>query len=112
MGPRDPRDEDPTGEEPSLEYDGTKTEQLDDSYRVRIATASEDESIEGSTPADPGSFVLPRPLDDDALDRPDKALADVPTMIDKTDGYSPCDTIIEAGPPKGFIDTKRNLKAR
>ena len=36
--------EDPTGEEPALEFDGTNTDQLDDSYRMSIALASENGS--------------------------------------------------------------------
>jgi hypothetical protein len=94
MGPREPRDEDPTGEE--LEFDGTKTVQLDGMYRVGIATSSE-----------PGTFDLPRPVDVDALIQSPPAPAAIPTVIDKTDG----DTIIEAGPPRGFR-TKRNVKPR
>jgi hypothetical protein len=37
-------DEDPTGEEESLEFDGTATDQLDDTYRFRVVAASESEN--------------------------------------------------------------------
>jgi hypothetical protein len=34
-------DDDPTGEEEALEFDGTHTDQLDDTYRSRIVASSE-----------------------------------------------------------------------
>jgi hypothetical protein len=34
-------EDDPTAEEDALEIDGTKTDQLDDTYRFRIVSASE-----------------------------------------------------------------------
>ncbi len=34
-------DEDPTGEQESVEFDGTQTDQLDDTYRFRVVAASE-----------------------------------------------------------------------
>jgi hypothetical protein len=37
-------DEDPTSEEEALEFDGTRTDQLDDTYRLRVVTASESPS--------------------------------------------------------------------
>jgi hypothetical protein len=46
MGPRDPEENDPTGEEEILEFDGTKTDQLDDGYRVRIVSASENGRVD------------------------------------------------------------------
>jgi hypothetical protein len=36
-----PPPDDPTGEEEALEFDGTQTDQLDDTYRFRIVMASE-----------------------------------------------------------------------
>jgi hypothetical protein len=33
--------EDPTAEEEALEFDGTATDQLDDTYRFRVVAASE-----------------------------------------------------------------------
>jgi len=63
--------------------------------------------------ADTETFDLPRPVDEDVLAPAEKAPAYVPTMIDKTDGYNPYDTIIEAGPPKGFVSKpKRDVKPR
>jgi len=128
MIPKQPNDEDPTGEEPALEFDGTQTDQLDDSYRVQIASASENGMVDhdergqarwkwasetSSAPADTGTFDMLKSLENDALDIAEKAPAFVPTMIDKTDGYNPYDTIIEAGPPKGFVSKpKRNVKPR
>ena len=41
MKPRSPEDTDPTAEEEVLEFDGTQTVQLDDTYRVRVVSASE-----------------------------------------------------------------------
>ncbi len=38
----DPDDRDPTGEEAIPEFDGTRTDQLDDTYRFRVVTQSED----------------------------------------------------------------------
>jgi hypothetical protein len=36
-----PETDDPTGEEEAPEFDGTHTDQLDDTYRFRVVTASE-----------------------------------------------------------------------
>jgi hypothetical protein len=41
MVPRPPDSEDPTSEEEALEFDGTHTDQLDDTYRLRVVAASE-----------------------------------------------------------------------
>lgn len=118
VGPKE-KEDDPTGEEPALEFDGTKTDQLDDTYRIRVASTSEGWNVEsegageaGSTAADAETFDLPRPVDDDAFDRSRKAPADVPTIIDKTDGYDPYDTIIESKPPQGFTTKARSTKPR
>jgi hypothetical protein len=120
------KDEDPSGEEPALEFDGTRTDQLDDSYRVRVVSASENGKVEhddrgqarwkwasetNSAPTDTGTFDMLKSLDNDALDLSEEVPA-IPTMIDKIDGYNPYDTIIEDRPPKGFVGTKRNVKPR
>jgi hypothetical protein len=116
MGPLEKKDDDPTGEEEALEFDGSTTVQLDDTYRVRIASTSENEKVECDDllrqphTTDTGAFDFPAPVNDD-LDRARKVPADVPTVIDKTDGYNPYDTIIEAGPPRGF-SAKRNVRPR
>lgn len=36
-----PERDDPTSEEEALQFDGTATDQLDDTYRLRVVTASE-----------------------------------------------------------------------
>ena len=41
MVQRPPDNEDPTSEEEALQFDGTQTDQLDDTYRLRVVTASE-----------------------------------------------------------------------
>jgi hypothetical protein len=41
MNNRSPANDDPTSEEEALEFDGTSTDQLDDTYRLRVVTASE-----------------------------------------------------------------------
>jgi hypothetical protein len=41
MVQRPPDDEDPTGEEELPEFDGTHTDQLDDTYRLRVVVSSE-----------------------------------------------------------------------
>jgi hypothetical protein len=41
MVQRPPDHEDPTSEEEALEFDGTHTDQLDDTFRLRVVTASE-----------------------------------------------------------------------
>jgi len=41
MVQRLPDEDDPTGEEEGLDFDGTHTDQLDDTYRFRIVAASE-----------------------------------------------------------------------
>jgi hypothetical protein len=41
MVQRPPDSEDPTSEEEAIEFDGTHTDQLDDTYRLRVVTASE-----------------------------------------------------------------------
>ena len=38
---RQPDKDNPTSEEQALEFDGTNTDQLDDTYRFRVVTASE-----------------------------------------------------------------------
>ena len=127
MNTNKPKDEDPTGEEPVLEFDGTTTDQLDDSYRVRVVSASENGKVEhddrgqarwkwasemNSAPTETGTFDMLKSLDNDALDVSEEVPA-IPTMIDKTDGYNPYDTIIEDRPPKGFVSKpKRNVKPR
>lgn len=120
------KDDDPTGEEAALEFDGTRTDQLDDSYRVRVVSASENGKVEhddrgqarwkwasetNSVPTDTGTFDMLKSLDNDALDVSEEVPA-IPTMIDKTDGYNPYDTIIEDRPPKGFVSAKRKVKPR
>lgn len=40
-----PKDDDPTGEEQALEFDGTQTDQLDDTYRFRVVAASENGKV-------------------------------------------------------------------
>ena len=57
---------DPTGEEPALEYDGTKTDQLDDTYRILVASMSEGWNVESDaaemspTAADNQTSDMPR----------------------------------------------------
>jgi hypothetical protein len=41
MNPANPSDIDSTGEKEAVEFDGTHTLQLDDTYRVRVVAASE-----------------------------------------------------------------------
>jgi hypothetical protein len=41
MVQRPPDSEDSTGEEETLDFDGTHTDQLDDTHRLRVVTASE-----------------------------------------------------------------------
>ena len=41
MVQRPPDKDDPTSEEEALEFDGTHTDQLDDTYRLRVVAASE-----------------------------------------------------------------------
>jgi hypothetical protein len=41
MTQRPPASHDPTSEEPAPEFDGTRTDQLDDAYRLRVVTNSE-----------------------------------------------------------------------
>jgi hypothetical protein len=41
MKQRPPDQHDPTGEEEALPFDGTATDQLDDTYRFRVVAASE-----------------------------------------------------------------------
>ncbi len=127
MGPAEPKDNDPTGEELAPEFDGTKTDQLDDSYRMRVASMSEMENLESddrsqarprqatemnaAAPADTGTFDLPRAVDDEARDPSPKVPTVAPIVVDKSAGYDPDDTIIEAEPPKGFVSAKRNVKS-
>jgi hypothetical protein len=131
MGPSTPKDDDPTGEELALEFDGTKTDQLDASYRIRIALTSENatddrsqtrskRAMETGSQTTTGTVDSPRPLDDNTFDSSLKPSANTPTVVDKTAGYNPYDTIIEAHaptgtiieaePPKGFVKKKRNVK--
>jgi hypothetical protein len=45
MNPRKPGDDDsPTGEQEAIEFDGTQTIQLDDTYRFQVVCASESEA--------------------------------------------------------------------
>jgi hypothetical protein len=44
MAQRPPDSDNPTSEEEALEFDGTHTDQLDDTYRLRVVTASESAS--------------------------------------------------------------------
>jgi hypothetical protein len=44
MVQRPPDSDDPTSEEEALEFDGSPTDQLDDTYRLRVVTASESAS--------------------------------------------------------------------
>lgn len=39
-----PRDEDPTSEEPALEFDGADTQPIEDTSRFRVVTASESDN--------------------------------------------------------------------
>ena len=39
--PRPPIDDDPTSEEEAPKFDGTRTDQLDDTYRFRVVSSSE-----------------------------------------------------------------------
>ncbi len=90
MTPRNPSDEDPTGEDDPeiLEFDGTKTDQLDETYRMRIVSASENQLLSGTQRVS-------------TLD---------PAAIDKVAGYDPYETATEIEPPEGFVATDRNLK--
>jgi hypothetical protein len=131
MQHRDPSEEDPTAEEEALEFDGSKTDQLDDSYRVRIVSASENGKVEhddrgqarwkwttetnSPAPSDTGTFDLLKSLDNAALDvsppAADDAAVPEPVKIDKVAGYNPYETLVEREPSKGFA-TKRNAKPR
>lgn len=42
--PSNPSDDDPTDEQPTLEYDGTRTDELDEAYRMRVVAANENGS--------------------------------------------------------------------
>jgi hypothetical protein len=44
MKPRRPDDDSPTGEQEGVEFDGTQTIQLDDTYRFRVVCGSESET--------------------------------------------------------------------
>ena len=44
MVQRPPDEDDPTSEEEALEFDGTHTDQLDDTYRFRVVAASESDN--------------------------------------------------------------------
>ncbi len=127
MNPTEKKDDDPTAEEEALEFDGTQTDQLDDSYRIRVVSASENGTVAhddrgqarwkwasemNSAPTDTGTFDMLKSLDNDALGVSEVVPA-IPTIVDKTDGYNPYDTIIEDRPPKGFVSKpKRNVKPR
>ena len=82
------RDADPTGEAEALEFDGTKTDQLDETYRKRVASASESDALSAEQ--------KPPTLD--------------PADIDKIAGYDPYETAIELEPQKDLTGTKRNVK--
>ena len=126
MTPKDTKDEDPTAEEEALEFDGTKTDQLDDSYRLRVVTASENGRVDhddrgqarwkwsteepSPKPADTGTFDMLKALDHDALNVSPEPPAPGPTVADKGAGYNPYETVIETKPPKGFVGTKRSVK--
>jgi len=95
MVPRPPDADDPTSEEEALDFDGTSTDQLDDTYRLRVVMASE--SANGAIIADGKSQASP--LDGigtgeqhQALDNPALALAleEVPTPEPlRNVGYDP-----------------------
>jgi hypothetical protein len=124
-----PEDDDPTIEEEILEFDGSTTDQLDDTYRMRVVSASEngkgtvdhDErgrakwkwSTEASAPAtaDTGTFNLLKALDNDSLSLSQEIPALDATNIDKHAGYNPYDAVTEKTPAKGFA-AKRNIKPR
>ena len=72
------KDDDPTAEEEALEFDGTRTDQLDNTYRVHIASTSEDENAESddlgqSHTTDSGTLDFPAPVDDGGLHRDRKS---------------------------------------
>jgi hypothetical protein len=54
MNPHDPpiADDDPTGEEPVVELDQTRTDVLDDTYRMRVAFGSEETVDRAEAPSD------------------------------------------------------------
>jgi len=105
MVQRPPDDEDPTSEEEAIEFDGTHTDQLDDTYRLRVVLTSESANgvvsfddrgqaqwkwiteIGGTTADVSGTFNQLR-----ALDNPTLALKDetppAPEPTRKT-GYDP-----------------------
>ena len=67
MKQRPPRSDDETSEEQALEFDGTDTLQLDDTYRVRVVTASERANDVLGTDAN-GVTDRHKSLEDPALD--------------------------------------------
>jgi len=128
---RSPEEDDPTSEEEILEFDGSKTDQLDDTYRMRVVSASEngigavdhDErghakwkwSTEASaqpSPADTGTFDLLKSLDNESLSLSQELPALDPKAVDSHGGYNPYDVITERSPAKGFAAAKRNIKPR
>jgi len=83
-------EDDPTGEEEALEFDGTKTDQLGESYRRQVVADSE--------------------KDTGAVHRDNDWQLRDPSAIDRATGYDPYETVVESEPPEGFAGTKRNVK--
>jgi hypothetical protein len=111
-----PPDDDPTLEEEALEFDGTRTDQLDDTYRFRIVAASE--SANGSVGFDDrgqphwkwvtelggggegtGTFDQLKALENPALSLEDPATKPPDTPTRKT-GYDPYATGVFEKPKK------------
>ena len=88
------KDDNPTAEEEALEFDGTRTDQLDDTYRMRIVSASENGKVEhdergqarwkwateenSPAPSDTGTFDLLKALDNKALKVSQEVPEDLP----------------------------------
>ena len=100
-------DEDPTGEEPAAEFDGTDTAVLDDSYRMSVVSASENSAgavdyddrgqprwkwiteMEGSADPSEKTFDHLEALDNDALSI--DGLEEPPPEPPRDFGYNPYD---------------------
>jgi hypothetical protein len=82
-----PTPEDPTIDQEAPEFDGSRTDQLDNTYRLRLVIASEPES--GSASEETGIFDQAQ-----AVEIPDveENLAPLPTEPLRKLGYDPYDT--------------------
>lgn len=124
MPNRTPTDSEDTAEHEVPEFDGAQTDQLDDTYRMRVVSASENGkgtvdhddrgrarwkwATEASSAAtDTGTFDLIKALDNDALSVTDEHPAADPARANLDTGYNPYDALVEDRPPRG---AKRNVR--